>query len=257
MSNTNRSWTNEKGNEGFHVSIGLSDIRVDMYSLPITKYSGGTSNYFKFEDLREGSDLFNLLKNRFSEDVANAALKVILEKGENPEFQKHQASLDNIDKWFGKLEENKSIKSLWDQSQKIGLFSADDISNMAHFGIKKGALQEYNVPFIDSSTNKQFTFDHNRSQIYATKKSTVWKAFLFNNKELIILHEVLGELIVYRPFEEIIESVTEMDGQICSMRRSNDLILVDFSKNRIRTEFGYYLLVINPNSGKIMYQKVN
>jgi len=161
-----------------------------------------------------------------------------------------------IELWMDKLDDNASIEKLWNQGEDIGFFYADNEEALSKVGLRRVKKEELSFSFIDLETEKEVYLGHPRSMIYFSEKKGVWRSFLFNNWNYVICHNVLGELLISRPFLAIEKDMRIIDAEYRSIRSESGLLMINLKMNRINSKLGSYRIIIQPNSGKMMKQKL-
>jgi hypothetical protein len=112
--NFKHTWTNEKNKDvGYYLEICVYKIRLDTYDLPVTKWSGGGSVYYTFDEFTENSEPFNKVKSCFDESVALNVLHIIQNKSEIPKVKEYENNAKVINDWIIKFNKIDNLLVIW------------------------------------------------------------------------------------------------------------------------------------------------
>ena len=257
--NYNYSWTNEKlGYQGHYLEIGVHRIRLDSYSLPATKWSGGASEYFTFEEYTENSKAYERVKSCFDASVAQNVLNIIADKQNLPIIKEFEKYSKIIDDWLSKFQQTDILLQIWKSLPHYDfIYPYDD--RFIEYNVEKIKLNNElrEAKFIDKEWNTIITIDHQNSQFQNAERKGTWKVYLVGNWKLIVLCNILGEIVKLEHLKPIEEVFKGFYGEISGIKKIDDLILIFFTKKRLNPELGTYILALNPLTGKVVYQKTS
>lgn len=251
-------WVNEeKAHMGYSVQISRDRIIFSGYSLPATKYSGGGQSDFLFDEYYSGSTGYELVKTHFSEELAEHILKLILDRGNLPHVKRFNEETALLEKW---LSDKKEVDLLSSIRSKLpyGRWYYPYDEEFSKLPIKRIVSPDENsAEFYDKEYGVLLYNGHRNSQVQYQEKKGFWRAFLIAEREVVIIHEILGEVVVTRPLEELSDLIRNTSAEINLMLRADDLLIFDFDRVRGQNKYGTYVIALNPSSGKIVYQKTN
>ncbi|CAG5081107.1 hypothetical protein [Parvicella tangerina] len=250
------SWRKEEGDTGYHVTLEIDRVRLDSFSLPVTKHSGGMSEYFSFEDFTPGSEAFNKVRQHFGEEVANMITEGIKNKSEIPKIKEFNQNSSVIDTWLSSFKQVDNLEKIWKGLPHYD-FCYPAYPEFQELPVKRGLVdeKEHTATFFDKASGIALFEGHKNSQVQVISHGNKWKAFLFGQANLVTLHEVLGEYIVLRPLSKIESIFTSKYGRIYGIKKAGELILLSFSKKYNAERLGYYIIALEPSSGRIVYQE--
>lgn len=254
---TTYSWTNEKSeNVGYFLIIEVDRVRLDDYSLPVTKWSSGVSTYYTFEEFTQTSGAYSRVKSIFGEEVAQNVLHLVADKQNLPIIKEFEGYSTIIDDWIKKFQQNDDLLSLWKSLPHYDFVYPFD-ADFESWGIQSKQLnnENYEAEFYDKEWNTFICKDHQNSQFQVLQKEGSWKVYLVGNWKLIVVCNIGGEIIKLEHLKPIEEVFKGFYGEIEGIKKIDDLILISFSKYRLRPDLGAYILALNPLTGKIIYHK--
>ncbi len=252
------SWVNEeRGHLGFRIEFSWDRIIFSGYSLPATKYSGGGQTEYLLTDYYVGSEIYNKVEECFSKELAEHLLKLVQDADNIPHVKEFNDETKLLEKW---LSDKKEVDILSSIQSKLpcGKWYYPYHEDFNVLPINRVVDESQNTAkFYDKDYDVLLFEGHKNSQVQIQEEKGIWRAYLMGEQELVVLHEVLGEVLISKPLEGIKPIVGGARGSASRLLKAGGLLFVQFDRVRARSKYGSYLFSLDPNSGKIAYQKIN